>query len=216
MRTRTKICGITNASDRDAAVAAGADALGFIVDVSVDTPREVETERARRLVETTPPFVTSVVVTMPDSLAETEELLAETGADAVQVHGEFAPGELETLGEHAQCSVFKVVEDSVEMAERYDGAVDALVVDTVTEGGGGGSGETHDWERSRSIVETATAPVVLAGGLTPDNVGRALEAVRPYAVDVATGVEASGGKKDHGAVRAFVREVGDHREVRAR
>lgn len=207
MTARAKICGITNAADRDAAVAAGADALGFVVDVTVDTPREIGADRARTLVASTPPFVTSVLVTMPDAPADVDRLVAETGVDTVQVHGDVAPDDLAAVGAGLDrpVPVIKAVENDVGAAERYDDVADALLVDSMTESGGGGTGRTHDWERTRAITEAVASPVVLAGGLTPDNVGRAVETVGPYAVDVATGVESSGGQKDHDAVRAFVR-----------
>ncbi len=201
--TRVKICGLTNETDRDAAVDAGADALGVIVDVSVETPREIDPDRARDLVAGVPPFVTSVLVTMPESVQSAVALQEHVGADAVQVHATLDPGEVGALGERLDADVLAAVGPDADLAA-YADAADALLVDSVDESGGGGTGETVDWERTRAAVAGLDAPVVLAGGLTPENVATAVETVAPYGVDTASGVERAGGQKDHDAVRAFV------------
>jgi len=201
--TRVKICGITREADREAAVAAGADALGFIVDVSVETPREIPRERAAELVADAPPFVTTVLVTMPAAVQDAVDLQATVGADAVQAHGTLDPGFVGGLRERVDADVLVAVGPDADLAA-YAAAADALLVDSVDENGGGGTGETHDWEATREAVAGLDAPVVLAGGLTPDNVAGAVRTVRPFAVDTASGVEREGGIKDHDAVRAFV------------
>lgn len=200
--TRVKICGISRESDRDAAVDAGADALGFIVGVDVETPREIPRERAADLVAGLPPFVTSVLVTMPATVGEALDLHDRVGADAIQVHGTLSPGEVAEVRERSAGDVLAAV--GPDEAPDYADTADALLVDSVDESGGGGTGETHDWERTRELAAGVDVPVVLAGGLTPDNVGRAVETVAPYGVDTASGVEREGGVKDHEAVRAFV------------
>ncbi|MFC6837611.1 phosphoribosylanthranilate isomerase [Halomarina ordinaria] len=200
---RVKLCGITTASDRDAAVAAGADALGFISEVSVDTHRELLPEDAAALVASTPPFVTTTLVTMPDSPAAGADLVARVRPDVVQVHG-LSPADIETLAAAVDARVVAAVgADEPDVVAYADGA-DALLVDTPATDGGGGTGETHDWARTRSVVEDLDTPVVLAGGLTPANVGEAVASVDPYAVDVASGVEGPDGRKDDAAMRAFV------------
>jgi phosphoribosylanthranilate isomerase len=201
--TRVKICGITRGADRDAAVAAGADALGFIVDVAVDTPREIERTRARDLVDGAPPFVSTVLVTMPDAVQDAVSLQETVGADAIQVHGTLAPPFVGGLRERVDVDVLVAVGPDADLAA-YAEVADALLVDSVDEEGGGGTGETHDWEATRGAVDGLDAPVVLAGGLTPENVEDAIGTVAPYAVDTASGVEHEGGIKDHEAVRAFV------------
>lgn len=202
---RVKLCGQTRAADVAASVAAGADALGFIVEVGTETPREIGIERARELVADVPPFVSAVLVTMaadPDRLVE---LVAETDADAVQVHADPGPAALAAVGRRAGVPTLKAVgADDPETARKYDGVADAVLVDSADPSGGGGTGRTHDWDRTRGLTETLDVPVVLAGGLTPANVGDAVRTVEPYAVDVATGVERTGGVKDHDAVEAFV------------
>jgi len=205
--TRAKICGITRETDVRAAVDAGADAVGVICDVPVDTPREVSPDRAAELVAAVPPFVTSVLVTMAADPAAAAELVDRVGADAVQEHGDLSPDAVADLSEAVDADVVKSVDaETPERAAEYDGVADALLVDSVSADGGGGTGETHDWERTRDATADLDAPLILAGGLTPENVGEAVQTVDPYAVDVASGVERANqdGAKDDDAVRAFV------------
>lgn len=211
-RPRVKVCGITNAADRDAAVAAGADAVGLVAGVTVETPREIGLEAAADLAAGVPPFVTSVLVTMPDDAATARERIEQVRPDVVQLHGT-DPDLVASLAD-APAGVVAAVdaESGEDRLDAYAGAAHALLVDSVDDQGGGGTGETHDWERTRERVAGLDAPVILAGGLTPDNVAEAVATVEPYAVDVATGVEREGGVKDHDAVRRFVRNA--LREVR--
>ena len=205
---RAKICGITDEDDLNAAVDAGADAVGFITDVSVDTPREVDPGRAADLAAAAPPFVSTTLVMMPESPERAVELAAAVRPDVVQLHGSFAADQLRFIrAETAAKLVVSVTADDSEVARDYDSVVDALLVDSATEEGAGGTGETHDWETTRGLAAALDSPVVLAGGLTPDNVAEAVEAVAPYGVDVASGVESEGGVKDRDAVRAFVRNA---------
>jgi phosphoribosylanthranilate isomerase len=202
--TRAKICGITREDDLTAAVEAGADALGFTAAVTVDTPREVSVERAAELVASVPPFVTTVLVTMPETVEAAADAVRVVGADAVQVHGTLGPDELRALRRQTATKVVAAVDATDDDIEAYAGAADALLVDSVDEQGAGGTGETHDWERTATLVADLDVPVVLAGGLTPENVAAAVETVDPFAVDVASGVEREGGVKDHAAIRQFV------------
>jgi phosphoribosylanthranilate isomerase len=202
--TRAKICGLTREADIDAVVDAGADAVGITAAVTVDTPREVSVERAPDLVAAVPPFVTSVLVTMPETVERAVELVEAVDPDAVQLHGALDPDGIAAVAEEAPTQVLAAVDAEADDIADYAGAADAVLVDSVDEQGGGGTGETHDWERTREIVADLDVPVVLAGGLTPANVTEAVETVRPFAVDVASGVEAEGGVKDHEAVRQFV------------
>lgn len=202
--TRVKVCGITDEADRDAAVAAGADALGFVVDVSVDTDRELVPARAAELIDDVPPFVTTVLVTMPETAADALSLLAETSADAVQIHGPLPADAVATVADGTHAAVVKAIGADPEGAHRYAPVVDALLVDSRRAGGAGGTGRRTDWSVAASIRASAAAPVILAGGLDPENVAGAVDAVEPYAVDVSTGVERREGRKDHDAVRAFV------------
>ncbi|ACV47884.1 MULTISPECIES: phosphoribosylanthranilate isomerase [Halomicrobium] len=205
--TRVKVCGITRREDREAVVAAGADAIGVINGVSVDTPREVDDETAAALVAGVPPLVTSVLVTMPEAVQSVARRVETVQPDVVQVHDGLTPTQLGALRRRVDAQLVAVVDAEHAEIEAYADAADALLVDSVDAEGGGGTGETHDWDRTREIVDTLDAPVVLAGGLTPKNVGDAVGTVRPFGVDVASGVEAEGGVKDHDAVRAFVQQA---------
>ena len=202
--TRVKICGITNGADRDAAVAAGADAVGVIHGVPVETPREVDEATAESLVAGVPPLVTSVLVTMPTTVQQAVKRVDEVEPDAVQVHDGLAPAELGALSRRVSQQIIAVVDAEADNIDDYADHADALLVDSLDEAGAGGTGETHDWERTRELVASLDVPVLLAGGLTPDNVGEAVRTVGPFAVDTASGVEQAGGVKDHDAVRAFV------------
>lgn len=204
--TRVKLCGITSERDRDTAVAAGADAVGFIVDVQVDSPREIPAERAAELVDGLPPFVSSVLVTMPESVQDALALQERVMADTIQVHSTLSPGYVGGLRARADASVIAAVGPDADLAA-YADAADALLVDSVDADGGGGTGETQDWEQTREIVSDIDVPVVLAGGLTPENVGTAVKTVRPYGVDTASGVEAAGGVKDDDAIERFVTQA---------
>ncbi|MBV0901737.1 phosphoribosylanthranilate isomerase [Haloarcula salina] len=205
--TRVKICGVTDDEDRDAVVAAGADAVGVIHGVPVDTPREVDEATAADLVDGVPPLVTSVLVTMPTTVQEAVTRVDAVEPDAVQVHDGLSPAELGALDSRITQSIVAVVSaDAPDIAD-YAAHADALLVDSVDADGGGGTGETHDWERTRDLVDSLDVPVVLAGGLTPENVAAAVETVDPFAVDVASGVESEGGRKDHDAVERFVRNA---------
>lgn len=202
--TRVKICGLTTERDLRAAVDAGADALGVIADVPVNSPREVRIERAASLVDAAPPFVTTVLVTMPSAPERAVELAERVGPDVLQLHGDLPVGDVAYVAANADVSVVKTVDAAEPRGGRYDDVMDALLVDSVDGEGAGGTGETHDWEATREFVELVDSPVVLAGGLTPENVAEAVDVVDPFAVDVATGVETVGGEKDHDAVEDFV------------
>ncbi|MEF8806837.1 phosphoribosylanthranilate isomerase [Natronomonas sp.] len=205
--TRVKICGITTRQDLDMVVTAGADAVGFIADVSTETPREIPATRAVELARAAPPFVTTVLVTMADRPEATVDLASRVQPDVVQVHGDLSPGDLAYLSAKIHGDVIKAV--SPADAPQYDTVADALLVDSLDESGAGGTGETHDWDRTAELVDSLESPVVLAGGLNPENVGEAVRRVEPFAVDVASGVEADPGRKDLDAVSAFVRAGGE-------
>jgi phosphoribosylanthranilate isomerase len=206
--TRVKICGLTSREDLGAAVAAGADALGFITDVPVDTPREIDSGTAADLVAAAPPFVTTTLVLMPDSPQHAVDLARTIRPDVVQLHCEFDPAELQFVRAETSTKLVVVVDAAdPDRAHEVDDVADALLVDSTTDEGAGGTGRTHDWAATRELAAALDSPVVLAGGLTPDNVVEAVETADPYGVDVASGVESSGGSKDHDAVEAFVRAV---------
>jgi phosphoribosylanthranilate isomerase len=206
-RVRVKVCGITNREDLEVAVDAGADALGFVVDVP-ESPRSISLDRARVLVEATPPFVQGVLVSVFDTVDRLETLCSCLAPDAVQVTG--------TLPRDAICEQFRgiqvihAVAVNGQAGEVLPSAVrcDAVLTDSCVPGAHGGTGKPHNWNVSRAIKELiAPTPLILAGGLTPGNVRAAIETVRPYAVDVSSGVEARAGIKDPAKIRAFIRAV---------
>jgi phosphoribosylanthranilate isomerase len=205
---RSKICGVTNEADLRAVADAGADAVGIITEVSVETPREVPPERAADLVAAAPPFLSTVLVSMPDTATRAVELAGAVAPDAVQLHGDFDGEEIRYVRREARANVIVALDaDDADRVRGYDGVADAILLDSTTESGAGGTGETHDWHAARALVDDLSTPVVLAGGLAPDNVADAVRTVDPYAVDVSSGVERSGGEKDHDAVASFVRNA---------
>jgi len=201
---RVKVCGFRQKAALDAAVEAGVDAVGAIVDVPVDTPREVDADTARELFASVPPFVSTVLVTMPESVSQARTLVGAVEPDALQVHAGLAPAEIEALAD--EVPTLAGVDPDEPAIEAYARAADGLIVDSTDESGAGGTGRTHDWTATRDLA--LEAPIVLAGGLTPGNVAQAVEAVEPFAVDVASGVEADPGRKDPDLMTAFVEAAG--------
>ena len=199
---RVKICGLRSEHDLDIAVSAGADAVGLLCSVPVDTPREIDVEHASTLAASTPPFVTSVLVTMPNSVDEALDLLTTIEPDAIQIHGDLSVSSIAEIATEFPVIRALSVTDS-EHIHRTASVADAILLDSVDETGAGGTGETHDWDRAADVVESLDIPVILAGGLTPKNVTTAINQVRPYAVDVASGVEDEHGK-DPTAVHSFI------------
>ena len=211
---RAKVCGLTRPADLRAAVDAGADAVGVITEVPVDTKREVDPAKAADLLASVPPFVAATLVTMPESAEHAVELVRTVEPDALQLHGEWTADEVGYIRAETGVKVLLAVDaDDPGRAEELDEAADALVVDSTTESGAGGTGETHDWAATGALAERLTSPVVLAGGLTPENVAEAVRVADPFAVDVASGVELSEGRKDHNAVARFVANAGREVEV---
>lgn len=200
MPVKIKVCGITNSADALAAVESGADAVGFIF--FEGSPRFVTKEKARSIIRELPPFIAKVGVFVnatPDSVSRAIE---ETGIDTVQFHGE-EPPELCRGFNVKVIKAFRVQgKDMLALMPRYD--VDAWLLDSFVAGGArGGTGATFDWDLAVHACSLGT-PVVLAGGLNPDNVAAAIDRVQPYGVDVSSGVEISPGKKDHSKIAAFI------------
>lgn len=212
--TRVKLCGHAREADVEASVRAGADAIGVISEVPVDSPRTVNADRAATLLEAVPPLVTGVLVTMPGTPGEAVDLVERTRPDVLQIHGPFPPEDLRTVRGTIARPVIKSVDAAdPDSARQFDGVADALLVDSTDAAGAGGTGRTHDWERTRELAADLDSPVILAGGLTPENVARAVGTARPFGVDVASGIEREGGVKDHDAVERFVREATGRRVI---
>jgi phosphoribosylanthranilate isomerase len=200
--TRVKVCGITNWEDAQAAVEFGANALGFIF---AQSPRRMEPDEARRIVERLPPFVTPVAVFADERLEAIRECMSRTCCSAVQLHGSEPPFYLEALSDWTTIKALRVrTAGDLENLVPY-GEAGAYLLDAYVPGKPGGTGATFDWSVLAGVK--FKKPVILAGGLTPDNLAAALTTVKPYAVDVVSGIEASPGKKDHEKMRRFIQIV---------
>ncbi|MEW5905020.1 MAG: phosphoribosylanthranilate isomerase [Pseudomonadota bacterium] len=200
--TRTKICGITREQDLHVAVAAGADALGFVF--YAKSPRNVSPQQAGQLLRALPPFVTSVGLFVDPEEDFVREVLAHVPLDVLQFHGDEPPAFCRQFGRpYLKAIRVRVGVDLVECAARYQDA-QGLLLDAYVEGVQGGTGESFDWAL---IPRQLPLSVILSGGLHPGNVAAAVRQVRPYAVDVSSGVEASKGIKDAAKVAAFIEEV---------
>jgi len=205
---RVKICGITRPEDLSVAVAAGADAVGFLVGVP-SSPRNLTLERAEKLLRQVPIFVDSVVVTTPQSVVELVEVFNRLKPTAIQIHGKksFEASEIfERIKDTRLIKTIYVKSSNLNMATIEDSKkFDAVLLDSFTKDQYGGTGNVHDWTLSRQMREAvAPTPVILAGGLNPENVREAIHTVQPYAVDVASGVELRPGIKDPKKIWAFV------------
>ena len=201
--TKIKICGVTTVEDAINCVELGADAIGLHL---ADTPRRVSLEQAVKIAEALPPFVSKVgVVTTKDS--DILEKLHECRLKAMQLHGEQC--------EEFSCAMCHYVKDvtarrvkdaaSLQVFDRWQSA-SAYLVDTHVEGLLGGTGKTFDWSLTANVIKRGK-PLILAGGLGPDNVAEAVMTVRPFAVDASSRLESEPGKKDYNKVKEFIENV---------
>jgi len=200
--TRVKICGITNIADALAAVEAGADALGFVF---APSPRQVSIEKAAKMISALPALVTTVGVFVDALEAEIRHTVAACGLGAVQLHGNESPDLCRELFPLRVIKAFRVASaEDLQPLSEYSGCVHLL--DSRVAGLAGGSGRTFDW--SLAVSAAAISPrLILAGGLNPDNVAEAVAAVKPWAVDVSSGVESSPGVKDVALMGEFIKRV---------
>jgi len=202
MPVRVKICGITNKEDAEAAVEAGADALGFIL--YEKSKRFISIEDAIGIVNGLPPFVQTVAVTV-NAVKEFTNLgwrkqLKNFGI--AQLHGEESPVHVKAVSKYLP--VIKVFPaDLANKIVPTDYQVSAFMLDTPS-AEHGGTGRVYDWNLAVEFKKRTAKPLILSGGLNPENVAKAIETVQPYAVDVASGVEASPGRKDHAKMREFI------------
>ena len=196
---KVKICGITNPNDARSAAQLGADALGF--NFVKGSPRHVTKERARAIIEALPPFVTSVAVFANEPVRNVIAICEFCGIRTVQLHGDEPQ---RYLSELPRMRLIKAVrlesEDDLRSLARY--SCDAFLLDTYVPGELGGTGATFDWQWARRAG--LHAPIIIAGGLNVGNVAEAVSIARPYAVDVASGVESAPGKKDRKLMAEFI------------
>ena len=202
MRTRIKICGITRPQDGQEAARLGADAIGLVF--YAPSPRAVNIEQARAICDALPPFVTRVGLFVNAARDEINKVLAEVPLDLLQFHGNETQADCVGF-ERPYLKALRMAPNMDVVAETEGHSQAAgILLDSYEAGVPGGTGQTFDWTRVPTKVKQ---PVILAGGLTPQNVATAIERVRPYAVDVSGGVEAAKGIKDKDKMTAFINEV---------
>lgn len=201
--TRIKICGITNLEDALTAAELGADALGFIF--YKGSKRYIDPLDAGLIVSSLPPFVSAVGVFVNQGIGEITEYARISGIDTVQLHGDETP---EFCGELPHRLIKAVrVKDAVDIAEVELYPVRAILFDKHTDELYGGTGSSFDWGVLEGLE--ITKKIILSGGLTPENVSRAVKIVKPWGVDVSSGVEDAPGRKNHTRMRKFIEAVKD-------
>jgi len=207
---RVKICGIRSLDEAKEVIEAGADALGFHVEL--DHSRcPVAAATASGIISKLPPFISSVVVTSETDPKKLLLIMKSTGATTLQLHKEVSPETVNAVksvffNTKIYVAISVTSDESIAIAKNFENSADTVILDSVNKetGARGGTGKTHDWSISRKIVESTSLRVILAGGLNPGNVVDAIKAVRPYAVDVNSGVSNPDGTKDFLRVKGFV------------
>lgn len=198
---KVKICGITNLEDAQAAAEAGADALGFVF--YPDSPRFIDPGNARAIIAKLPVFITSVGVFVDESEELIRRIIREGGIQILQFHGSESPVLCTRFREKVIKAIRIKDEESISEMQMYD--VDTFLLDTYLDCAKGGTGKTFNWKYAEMAKENGR--IILSGGLNPSNIGDAVRKLKPYGVDVSSGVEISPGKKDHVKIREFVREA---------
>ena len=204
MRTRIKICGITRLEDAKASVRAGCDALGFVF--YKESPRYIALDAFKVIVKELPPFVTKTGLFVNADPAEIEEAIQSGLVNVLQFHGDETPDFCRQFNfPYIKAVAVSSSVDLIQYAKDFHDA-EALLLDAYHEHLKGGTGQTFDWNL---IPQSLSKPIVLAGGLTVDNVKEAIKKVKPYAVDVSGGVEESKGIKNSLKIQAFIKETQD-------
>lgn len=208
-RTRVKMCGMTTLEDALIAASVGVDALGFVF--YEQSPRAVTPTQASEIISGLPPFVTSVALFVDETPSFIEAVIEETQIDLLQFHGEESAAFCEQFNRpYIKAIRMREQTDLPELMKVYDSA-QGLLVDTYKKGVPGGTGETFNWggltEQLNAMPDEAKKPIILAGGLTPENVAQAIETVNPWAVDVSGGIEAFAGRKSAEKIIQFMQEI---------
>jgi len=210
---KVKICGIRNEEELKICIRY-ADAVGFVTEFPSEVPWNITREEARKLISKTPPFIYTVIVAS-GSVEEVIDLVEYTKPNAVQLHGNESEEDVKEIVEGVDVKVIKALpvdvktgriygRDAIDVALSYEKTgIDAVLLDSKTDRVGG-TGKTFNWEIARKVREKIRLPLILAGGLNSKNVRKAIEYVKPYAVDVISGVETEG-RKDENKIREFVR-----------
>lgn len=202
LRTRVKFCGITNPADALAAVEAGADAIGMVF--VAGSPRHLRVEQAREIASHIPPLVGRVGLFVNPTRDLVLDAVEACGLDALQFHGEESPEFCQQFNVRSYKAFRVRGPETLELLPAFQTA--AWLLDSYSPSKHGGTGETFNWALAADAVKLGK-PIILAGGLKPSNVGEAVRQVRPYAVDVSSGVESAPGKKDRALMRAFTQAV---------
>jgi len=209
-----KICGIRTLDEAKKAVSYGVDALGFHVGEVKGSRSIVSSDTAHEIITKLPASIIPVLVTTSSKISDIEEIVKTIGARAVQFHDDATTKEISRFKkELPEIKAWKVIhvqdEMAIEDAKLFASVSDAILLDSASHRQGqiGGTGKTHDWEISAKIVRSISLPIILAGGLNPDNVADAIEKVHPYMVDVNSGVSRKNGTKDLDKVRAFIKRA---------
>lgn len=199
MTVAVKICGLTNYADALFAMQCGADYLGFVL--VPETPRYVAPAQIHKIISMLPKQAKTVGVFMNESAERVIRIMEETGLDIAQLHGEEEPEDMEQIGWQRVWKVVSVTKPSI-VTSAAKCRAGMLLADSIVQGKRGGTGVVCDWSLASKLA--AKRDVVLAGGLNPDNVAEAIRQVKPYGVDVSSGVEKARGVKDHDKIRSFI------------
>jgi len=201
MRTRVKICGITRPEDAQVAADLGADAIGLVF--YTKSPRYVEASLAAEIISAIPPFITTVALFLDARQDFIQQVLNTAPVDLLQFHGDECPADCGTFGRpYIKAIGMKGGVNAQAYADTYPDA-QGFLLDSHAVGEAGGTGQRFDW----SSVPELNKPVILAGGLRPDNAAEAVNLARPYALDISSGVESSPGIKDKDMMQEFISEV---------
>ena len=203
---QVKICGINRMTDAEKAVELGADALGFIF---AESPRKITPQKARDIIRRISPFVKTVGVFVNEQPVKIREIMDFCGLDLVQLHGNESVSTCSMMGPKV-IKAFRVQgEETLMQIAHYKDHVSAILLDTYQKGIDGGTGKTFDW-RLALKAKNIGIPLVLSGGLGPDNIAEALKRVNPFAIDVSSGIEIMPGIKDHGRMRILMDKIKDY------
>ena len=210
-----KICGITREADLKMVSDLGADAVGFIVGVP-SSPRNISIKKAEKLIKLVPIFIKSVLVMVPKNIDELIKTYEKLNPDAIQIHRDHTLYTSMLRKKLPNTSLIGAIDTNpvnvLEVAVDTSKSFDAILLDSFSHGRYGGTGVVHDWKISKRVKQVIRPkPMILAGGLNPENVKDAIRRVQPYAVDVSTGVESNPGIKDSEKVLAFLENA---KEVR--
>ena len=201
--TRVKICGITNIDDALLAVEYGADSLGFVF---AKSPRQITAQAARKIIEKLPPFIGKIGVFVNEPPSNVQRVARECGLTAIQLHGEEIPEFCVSLHPLTMIKAIRVKDEKdIKILSAYS-FVTAYLLDSYTADKKGGTGKKFDWKLAL-LAKKFNKPIILSGGLGPDNVAEAVKIVKPYAVDVSSGVESKPGRKDKNKLKKFIEKA---------